>query len=143
MPKGKPHHLSCTPTWNSWKGMHDRTKHRPNYEHVKVCARWDDFLLFLEDMGERPEGMTIDRIDGSGDYEPENCRWADTKTQLENRKCTDWITFDGITQTQAQWARELGISRTAMNNRLKRGWSIERALTTPLRRYPRPADASS
>ena len=136
MPKGKPHHLSCTPTWNSWKAMHDRTKFRESYAHVKVCERWSDFLLFLEDMGERPEGMTIDRIDGKGDYEPTNCRWADIKTQLDNRNCTSWITHNGQTKTQADWARYIGISEKAFNNRLKRGWSVEKAITTPRRQYP-------
>jgi hypothetical protein len=131
------HGQSNSPTYISWKGMHDRCKYRPGYSQVSVCERWSSFAAFLEDMGERPDGMTIDRIDSQGNYEPTNCRWADIKTQLDNRNCTSWITHNGETKTQADWAASLGINRQTLNMRLQRGWSIQRAVTTPPRQYPR------
>ena len=82
-----------TPTYWSWQAMHARVKN-PRYPTKKyymdlgitVCARWNSFERFLEDMGERPPGASIDRIDGWGNYEPANCRWTDAKTQRRNRR---------------------------------------------------------
>jgi hypothetical protein len=125
------HGKSCTPTWYSWKGMFDRCKHRESYSQIAVCERWRNFILFLEDMGERPEDCTIDRIDGKGNYEPSNCRWADIPTQLANRDCTHWIEYQGKCQPMGHWARELGINKQTISERITRGWSIEKALTIP------------
>lgn len=83
-----------TPTFKSWMSMRARCND-PNHNRwriyggrgIKICARWrDDFGAFLEDMGERPPGTSLDRIDGNGDYEPSNCRWADVHTQTANRR---------------------------------------------------------
>lgn len=86
------HGWSGTPTYTSWKTMHNRCAD-PNatgYEYyggkgIKVCERWRSFEAFLTDMGVRPEGRTLDRIDGSRDYEPGNCRWASPFEQTHNR----------------------------------------------------------
>ncbi len=82
-----------TPAYRSWASMRKRV-HGRTFEHhesyvrhgIKVCPRWDSFVHFLADMGERPEGYTLDRIDVTRDYEPSNCRWADHKTQANNRR---------------------------------------------------------
>ena len=134
-----------SPTYHSWAPMVKRCTN-PNYpgfadyggRGITVCDRWlgeNGFPNFLADMGEKPEGTSIDRVDNDRGYCPENCRWATAKEQGNNRRSNRLITAFGRTQTMAQWAEELGISRYALRNRVDRcGWPVERALTTPARR---------
>jgi hypothetical protein len=100
---------------------------------ISYCERWETFELFLEDMGERPEGMTLDRKDRSKDYCLENCRWATRKEQSQDRSITVWIEHDGRKLCLSDWAAETGIGLTTLKYRLDAGWSVERALTTPPR----------
>lgn len=73
-------------TYKSWSSMKDRAGKAAGYEHVTVCERWQDFTNFLADMGERPEGKTLDRINPAGNYELSNCRWATPQEQSQNRR---------------------------------------------------------
>jgi hypothetical protein len=100
---------------------------------ITVCERWRRFENFLSDMGECPEGLTLDRIDNAGGYAPENCRWADRVTQGRNKSNNRVLEFKGKKQTLAAWAEELSISDRLLTARLNRlGWSVFQALSTPV-----------
>jgi hypothetical protein len=101
--------------------------HYPVYggRGVRVCKRWENFANFLADMGEPPRGMTIDRIDVSGDYAPDNCRWLDMKGQQNNRSNNHRLTFNGETHGVTEWERRTGISRHTLLARERLGWPIE------------------
>lgn len=102
---------------------------------IFVCDRWrlapDGFRNFCEDMGSRPDGMTLDRKKNNKGYSPGNCRWATRQDQGNNQRDNHRITFRGKTQTVSQWAREAGLPWNCLLWRLRSGWSIERALTSP------------
>jgi hypothetical protein len=100
---------------------------------ITVCPRWEVFENFLADMGERPDGMTLDRIDNDGHYEPDNCRWATPSEQSNNRRDNRLITFDGVTTSIGAWEKRLGLPPNLVRSRLAHGWSVEKALTTPVR----------
>ncbi len=101
---------------------------------IKVCERWNDFENFLADMGKKPSAKhSIDRIDNDGDYCPENCRWATMKEQGNNRRSNCPLTYNGETKTAKQWAEAIGMDHTTLWSRIfKQGWSVEKALTTPI-----------
>lgn len=88
------------------------------------------FENFLADMGERPPGMALDRVDNDGDYCPENCRWASSREQGNNRSNNRVLTFNGQEATLSEWSRRQGIGLTTIRERLRRGWDVPRALTT-------------
>jgi hypothetical protein len=104
----------------------------PNYggRGITVCGRWMDFRNFLEDMGERPQGRSIERTDNNGNYEPGNCRWATTEEQACNKRTTHYLELHGVRQSISRWAKFLGISVKSLHKRLLLGWSDEEALTT-------------
>jgi hypothetical protein len=129
------HGMYGTGTYNSWWAMTQRCNYKKHIEYqrygargIRVCEGWREFASFLEDMGERPEGTSIDRIDPDGDYCPENCRWADKKTQSYNRRTTRKMTVNGITKPVPQWADETGVKASVIRRRLDRGWEPERAI---------------
>jgi hypothetical protein len=97
---------------------------------IRVCERWRVFENFLSDMGERPTGTSLERTNNSGDYEPGNCVWATPEQQTTNRRVNRIVEFCGRRMTLSQWAKEVGVSREALAERLER-WPIEKALTAP------------
>ena len=124
-----------SPTYICWATMKQRVKRDPLYKELRVCERWQTFSNFLEDMGERPEGMTLDRIENDKGYCPENCRWATPKQQANNRSTNVLIEYNGVKQGLMEWAENLGISYLCLEWRLKNGWTIEKAFTTPSRSH--------
>lgn len=94
-----------------------------------VCDRWlRSFENFLADMGPRPDGCTIDRIENDKNYEPGNCRWGTSEDQNNNRRTTRLFTLNGKTQSMKQWAMEFGLTYTLVRGRIRAGYSIEYAL---------------
>lgn len=100
---------------------------------IKVCLRWRRFKNFISDMGSRPLGYSLDRIDNNKGYSPSNCRWATPVQQAKNqrsKKSTRWISFKGKVQSVTQWAAELGIPRATLFSRLDESkWPVQKALT--------------
>ncbi len=94
---------------------------------IKICESWLEggFEQFLADMGERPDGKSLDRIDHNGDYCPENCRWSTPKEQAENRRSSVLVTFNGETKCISAWARELSIERYAIHSLIKKGKTLD------------------
>lgn len=134
---------NLTREYRSWLGMNDRCYNASaSYfkyyggRGIQVCERWrNSFESFLEDMGPRPLGTSIERRENNGNYEPDNCHWATREEQDRNKRSTVRITFQGRTQCLKDWSRELGIHEHTLQNRLRRSnWSIETALTTRLSR---------
>ena len=117
------HRLSLTPLYSIWKHMRQRCQNPNNKDYryyggrgIRICERWQHFPNFLEDMGERPEGKSLDRIDNSGPYSPENCRWVSHILQMNNMR-RNWR-YQG--KTQRQWGEILGITDTAVCMRFKK-----------------------
>ena len=100
---------------------------------ISVCKEWDESYEAFRDWALAngyADGLSIDRIDVDGNYEPPNCRWATNQEQQNNKRTNVYLTFNGKTQTIAQWAREVGINPVTLHARIYRyRWSVERALT--------------
>lgn len=134
--KNTKHGLAGSRPWSVYYNMLRRCYnpntigfHRYGGRGITVCDRWrDSFAAFLEDMGEPPEGMSLDRIDNDKGYSPENCRWATKKQQIDNSTRPKLITFNGETRNISEWARKLGIGQPTLQERLQK-WSVEEALS--------------
>lgn len=132
--------MSNRRTYYVWRDMCSRctnpkSRHFSRYggRGIRVYERWNTFANFLADMGEAPPGLSIDRIDNNGNYELGNCRWATNAEQSRNTCMTRNITFNGETLCARAWEERLGLSVGGLWHRLKNGWNLERALTTPRR----------
>lgn len=132
-------------TFEAWRSMRKRCLN-PNHRFygryggrgITVCARWEKFEHFLADMGEAPLGLSLDRIDNDGNYEPDNCRWASQSEQLCNSSGAHRgvvVPFPRELRSIKGWAIKLGLTPSAIRRRLNAGWPIERAISEP--RYSR------
>lgn len=136
------HGSSSDPTYSKYQAMKQRClnpKHKsyPDYggRGIKVCDRWlESFDNFLADMGEAPEGMTIEREDSNGNYEPDNCKWATKKEQAQNTKRCLSVVIDGVTYRTLRAAAEaFGLPYSTVKVRTSQyKWTVEEALKTPI-----------
>ena len=131
--------------YNSWKHMKERCNNPScrDYRHwggrgITVCEAWNsDFLAFKEWAlaNGYEEGLTIDRVNNDGNYEPSNCRWATKKEQSNNKRDLHYITYKGETKTLSEWSVITGVAVTTLYMRLTAyGWSIEKSLETSVQR---------
>jgi hypothetical protein len=134
-----------SPEYKAWVAMKSRCYGQSNIGYqfyggrgIVVCERWlHSYENFLADMGRRPGlDYSLDRIDSNGNYSPANCRWATRSQQDNNRRSNRLLTFDGRTQTIAQWAAETHLRKECILYRLDAGWPIRDALLQPSHRGP-------
>lgn len=134
------HNLCHTHIYKIWESIKRRCflKNQKNYKNyggrgITICDEWlnpENFYKWAIANGYK-KGLSIDRIDVNGNYEPSNCRWATSVQQANNTRGNRYITYNGETHTIADWSRILGIKAGILYQRLGKGWSIERAFTTP------------
>lgn len=125
----KQHKMYGTPTYKSWSEMKYRCGNpkRKDYEDISYCERWEDFRLFFKDMGVRPLGKTLDRINPYGNYSPENCRWATPLEQGRNKKKS--LLLRG--KTLSEWSLIIGVKRSTLAQRYYvYSWSVDKVLST-------------
>lgn len=136
------HGMTETPTWIAWRNMilrctcekHEKFKHYGG-RGISICERWlESFKNFYDDMGERPKGMTLNRIDNNGNYCKENCEWADQKTQMRNTRKTVYLTLNGTTRPLQVWAEILHVKRRTLQFRKDADWTDTEIITTPIRK---------
>lgn len=134
------HGMTLTRTWKSWDSMLQRCENpnAPDYGEyggrgIKVCRQWHDFNSFFADMGERPEGKTLERDKVNGNYTPKNCRWATASEQQRNKQNAIVATVNGVTKSVHDWADETGIPAAVIKWRLVQGWNHAEAIRHPVR----------
>lgn len=119
---------TSTPTYNSWRSMRNRILYDSSDNHrfykekgITICQQWiDSFDVFVSDMGLRPHGTTLDRINPNGNYEPSNCRWATMRTQQNNKYGLTAIEKNGVVKTIGEWGFDLDLDEREMNTIYKR-----------------------
>jgi hypothetical protein len=141
----KSHGYSGTKIHAIWKEMRHRCSIVTNHAFddyggrgINVCLRWEKFENFLEDMGNYPLGMTLERKNNSKGYSPENCYWASRKEQANNRRSSRILDYKGERKTLAQWTEKYGFKNHTLLMRLRRGWSLEKSLNTLVKKHALP-----
>lgn len=122
-----------------WKGIRQRCNNskckyykRYGARGIKICPQWDSFEQFVKDLGAKPNPRsTIDRIDNNGNYEPSNIRWASYHEQAGNRSDSKIFTYNGKTKCLKAHCIDLGVTYPKVKYRIRRGWTLEEALTIP------------
>lgn len=129
------HGRTRTSEYGTWAQMRRRCLDISNQRYkdyggrgITICERWQSFENFFEDMGVRPEGMTLERIDNDGPYSPDNCRWATPSEQAKNRRSNISLTVHGETLTVEEWSKRANVTARNIYQRLRRGWPAERVI---------------
>ncbi len=138
------HGMWNTKVFKVWTSMKSRCSNAnsPSYKNygargIKVCDRWlNSFENFYKDMGE-PNELTLERIDVNSNYEPSNCKWASPKEQSRNRTNNVFYTYKKQTKCVGEWCELLKMPTSTFYNRIKRGWSIDEIIETPIRKINR------
>lgn len=133
------HGGSKTPLYRVWFEMLQRCHNSAHKDFklyggrgVTVCPRWrESFQAFVDDMGPRPTGLTVERGNNDLGYSRENCSWQSLAAQANNRRNTVRLTVDGRTLTLREWEAKTGVPYTTLRSRHQRGWSPGRIVTTP------------
>lgn len=140
----RTHGMTNSSEYHVWGSMLQRCEnvnHKSYKDYggrgINVCDRWHSFENFFTDMGSIPPGLSIERNDVNGNYEPSNCRWATMTEQGLNKRTNTLLTANGETKPLASWCRQYGLNKVTLMDRIERGWSPERAITTPARSYSR------
>ena len=126
----------------SWFAMQDRCNNHHDYagRGITVCDRWRaSFANFLSDMGPRPTGHSIERVNNDGNYEPSNCKWATRHEQARNTRRSRYVEVDGKRMVVVDWAKHTGIDVGLIYQRISDGWTEEEAVSTPARRITKSA----
>ena len=131
--------LNRTPTYGVWTSMKCRCLCKTHVQYseyggrgIKVCNRWQEsYAAFVNDMGEAPPGMQIDRIDNDGNYERSNCRWATRVQQQRNKRSSRVITYKDESLSIHDWSERTGIPVSRLAYRLRLGWSAQKIFFTP------------
>jgi hypothetical protein len=148
-PKGntisRKHGMDGTKIYRVWCHMRERCMNPRNIgwsnyggRGIRVCDQWSDFSVFYSDMGDVPDGKTLDRIDNNGDYSPDNCRWATPKEQGCNRRSNLLLTAFGETKSAFEWTQDLRctVPYSGLIKRIQYGWSHQEAVSSPPRTHP-------
>lgn len=129
------HGAHKTAEYRSWHGIKSRCGRTPNYVDVTLCERWQKFENFRDDVlheiGPRPAGKSIDRINNARGYEPGNIRWATLVEQNRNRSCVNHVEHDGKRVALSALAASAGLTAHLLLRRIRSGWTLKRALATP------------
>lgn len=139
--RSRTHGATDTPLYGRWRAMIERTRNPNHREYrnyggrgIAVCDRWQSFENFAADMGPTfRQELQLDRLDVNGNYEPANCRWITQREQQRNKRTNHVIEWRGRSMVVTDWAELLGLVPNTVIYRLRRGWSVDRALTTGAR----------
>lgn len=139
--RSRTHGKSYTKLYGIWGSMIKRCRNPKDYHYkqyggrgITVCDEWFDYTTFESWALSNgyAEGLSIDRIEVNGNYCPQNCRWTTDYTQMNNRRNTYYLEYNGVRLSLSEWSAQTGLRRETIRQRILAGWSIEKALTTPL-----------